>query len=735
MGLKSLKSKLLLAVSALVIGSSLLISLLVTQRYSSSLFETMTGQAANLAHSVALECADMILTRDLFALQKTLNLQVRSNPAISYLFVYQNGKVLAHTFSKGFPADLLDANGLTSGKQARNQEITTTGGEHYLDVAWPIFEKKAGVLRLGFSEKPYRRKLIKLWLQMSGLTLGILLLALSGTLLFVRRITRPLAALAHATQKIDKDELGVRVQVQGHDEVGELAASFNHMVDRMEEYTRKLEEKTMELERTNDQTRTFCNIVQEIGSKRGLNEIGPFLIKRFQHILKCSQLVLLIFNVNRDLIFALSAKGAKILKEPETLRAAETALEGLKKVTFTNKAIFKQYFDPDDFQVAARQAIVPLHYENQSFGALVIACPGDCQCNAEDFDMAGLILTQTAGVIMRAISQEEELRDLRSRVESNVEFSGIIGKDPKMQEIYRLIDNIASTDVTALILGENGTGKEMVASAIHNQSLRKDKPFVVINCSAYPATLLESELFGHEKGAFTGAIRQKPGRFEQADGGTVFLDEIGEIPSSAQIKLLRVLQTQQFERVGGEKTLDVNVRILAATNKDLDREVKNSRFREDLFYRLNVLPVYLPPLRQRYTDIPLLARHFLRHFAQEQGKEIEDFSPEAMRMLLDHPWPGNVRELKNSIEHAAIMAKGRKMEASDLPAVLRNNVKFTIRAGGLLHTVKEYEREIIQQALEECEWNKKLTARRLGIGRNTLYMKLKKYQITKPITH
>jgi len=238
--------------------------------------------------------------------------------------------------------------------------------------------------------------------------------------------------------------------------------------------------------------------------------------------------------------------------------------------------------------------------------------------------MAGLILTQTAGVIMRAISQEEELRDLRSRVESIVEFSGIIGKDPKMQEIYRLIDNIASTDVTALILGENGTGKEMVASAIHNQSLRKDKPFVVINCSAYPAALLESELFGHEKGAFTGAIRQKPGRFEQADGGTVFLDEVGDIPPSAQIKLLRVLQTQQFERVGGEKTLDVNVRILAATNKDLDREVKNGRFREDLFYRLNVIPVNLPPLNQRHTDIPLLARHFLRHFAQEQDKEIED---------------------------------------------------------------------------------------------------------------
>ena len=734
MGLKSLKSKLLIAVSTLVIGSSLLISLLVTQRYGSSLFETMTGQAANLAHSVALECADMILTRDLFALQKALDLQVRSNPAISYLFVYQDGKVLAHTFTKGFPADLLDANELTSGKQAHNQEITTTGGEYYLDVAWPIFEKKAGVLRLGFSEKPYRQKLTKLWLQMGGLALGILLLALCGTLFFVRRITHPLAALAHATKKIDKGELGVRVPVQGHDEVAELAASFNQMVGHMEEYTRKLEEQTMELERAHDQTRTFCGIVQEIGSQHSLNEIGPFLIQRFQHILKCNQLVLLIFNVNRDLLFALSAKGAKILKEPETLRTAEAALEGLKKVTFTNKVIFKQYFDPDDFQAAARQAIVPLHYENQSFGALVIACPGDCRCDAEAFDMAGLILTQTAGVIMRAISQEEEIRDLRSRVESNVEFSGIIGKDPKMQKIYKLIEDIATTDVTAMILGENGTGKEMVAHAIHHQSLRKDKPFVVVNCSAYPVTLLESELFGHEKGAFTGAIRQKSGRFEQAHGGTVFLDEIGEISSSAQIKLLRVLQTQKFERVGGEKTLQVNVRIIAATNKDLDREVQNGNFREDLFYRLNVISIRLPLLRERQNDIPLLAHHFLRYFVGEQGKEIEKFSPEAMRRLLDYFWPGNVRELKNSIEHAVVLAKGQRIEASDLPTSL-HKAESSTRTGGLLHAMAGHEKKILRQVLEECGWNKKMAARRLGISRNTLYLKLNKYQITRSTTN
>ena len=734
MNLKSLKSKWLLAVGVLVIGSDLLISLLVTQRYSSILFETMTAQTENLAHAVALECADKILIHDLFALQKMLKHHVSNNPAISYIFIYRKDQILAHTFNKGVPTELLDANNLTSEKQARFQRVVSTGGERYLDIAWPIFEEKAGVLRLGFSERPYRLQLTRLWLQMGGLTLGILLLALSGSLLFVRRITRPLEALARTTKKIDEGELGVRVQVQGQDEVGELAVSFNHMLARMEEYTRRLEEQTMDLERAHDQTRTFCGIVQEIGSQRSLNEIGSFMIKKFQHILKCSQMVLLVFNAARDLLFVLSAKEAKALNTLESCQAAEAALKNLEKFTFTKMTIFKPPLVPDDFQTAARHAIVPFHYENQAFGALIIACPGDCLCDADDFDMVGLILTQTAGVIMRAILQEEELRNLRSRVERNVEFSGIIGKDSKMQEIYKLIEDIASTEVTVLIQGESGTGKEMVAHAIHRQSLRKDKPFVVINCSAYPTTLLESEIFGHEKGAFTGAVRQKPGRFEQAHGGTVFLDEIGEIPPTAQIKLLRVIQTQKFERLGGEQTLAVDVRILAATNKDLFQEVKNGQFREDLFYRLNVIPIYLPPLRERHNDIPLLAHHFLRHFAEEQGKKIGDFSPAAMRLLLDYSWSGNVRELKNSIEHATVLAKGRRIEASDLPAML-NDARSIIKTGDLGQNLAEHERIFLQQVLEECGWNKKLAARRLGISRNTLYLKLKKYQITNPTPH
>jgi two-component system response regulator HydG len=284
-----------------------------------------------------------------------------------------------------------------------------------------------------------------------------------------------------------------------------------------------------------------------------------------------------------------------------------------------------------------------------------------------------------------------------------------------------------------LIQGESGTGKELVARAIHKQSLRIQNPFVVINCSAYPATLLESELFGHEKGAFTGAMRQKAGRFEQADGGTVFLDEIGEISATAQIKLLRILQSQKFERLGGEQTLSVDVRILAATNKKLLQEVKTGSFREDLFYRLNVIPIQLPPLRNRRNDIPLLARYFLRHFAPEQEKNVGRFSSEAMRRLLDHSWPGNVRELENSIEHAAVLAKGTNVEVSDLPAVLQQAQPKS--ESGSQGTIADNERRILMQTLQECNWNKKKAALQLGISRSSLYEKIKKYQIAKPTLH
>jgi two-component system response regulator HydG len=441
---------------------------------------------------------------------------------------------------------------------------------------------------------------------------------------------------------------------------------------------------------------------------------------------------MLVFSSNRENIFLEYENASLTLDKASSQKAAEL-LSGVKKMEFLEAGPSKTIYLPQIFQSVEKLVTFPLYHENQLQGAMLIACPGNCACVTKELDIIDLILNQTVGAIRRSVIHEEELRELKTRIEKTAEFSGIIGKDPQMQNIYRLIEDIAPTDATVLIQGESGTGKELVARAIHRKSPRNNKPFIVINCSAYPATLLESELFGHEKGAFTGAIRQKTGRFEQANGGTVFLDEIGEIAPSAQIKLLRVLQSQKFERIGGEETLNVDVRILAATNKNLLEEVTKGSFREDLFYRLNVIPIHLPPLRKRRNDIPLLARYFLRRFSAEQDKEIKDFGSEAMRLLLDYAWPGNVRELENSIEHTAVLAKRSKVEISDLPSSIRDVAAALVpEAPG---TIVENEKKLLQEVLQECDWNKKKAALQLGISRSTLYEKIKKYQIRKPTIH
>jgi two-component system response regulator HydG len=336
------------------------------------------------------------------------------------------------------------------------------------------------------------------------------------------------------------------------------------------------------------------------------------------------------------------------------------------------------------------------------------------------------MLTEASGVLKRAVHQELERRSLQRQIHAESEFFGIVGKDPAMQTVFRLIEDVAASDATVLIHGESGTGKELVARAVHLRSLRRQKPFVVINCAAYPATLLESELFGHEKGSFTGASRMRIGRFEEAHGGTVFLDEVGEISASAQIKLLRVLQTRELERLGSNKAITVDVRVVAATNRDLMEEVRSGRFREDLFYRLNVIPIHLPPLRERRNDIPLLARHFLRRFAESHGKDVHEFSPDVMRVFLQHPWPGNVRELENTVEHAVVLARGNRIEIWDLPRDLEQSSREPEKTDQA-DTLMDRERQAILEALRATDGNKKNAAKRLGISRSTLYTKLKKY--------
>jgi len=316
---------------------------------------------------------------------------------------------------------------------------------------------------------------------------------------------------------------------------------------------------------------------------------------------------------------------------------------------------------------------------------------------------------------------------LTQALEKRYSFGNILGKNARMQEVFELISDIANTDSTVLIQGESGTGKELIARAIHFNSYRKNKPFVVANCSAYSQNLLESELFGHEKGSFTGAIRRKAGRFEMANGGTIFLDEIGEVSPPTQILLLRVLQDHRFERVGGEDTLEVDVRVIAATNKNLTEEMKRGTFREDLYYRLNVIPILVPPLRERKDDIPLLASYFLQKFSQERKKEVISFSPEVMETLLAHSWPGNVRELENVIEHAVIIAKQEKILNKDLPQYLLLR-PFPTQEFATLH---DYEKNLILKTLQEANWNKHKAAKRLNITRSTLYGKMKRYGLKK----
>ncbi|MFC1815619.1 sigma 54-interacting transcriptional regulator, partial [Thermodesulfobacteriota bacterium] len=548
--------------------------------------------------------------------------------------------------------------------------------------------------------------------------------------IFMRGLTQSVKVLLTATRKIKGGNLDYRIMGL-KDEFGEVAASFNEMASRMEKYTHRLEGQTLKLEHAHHEMSTFCEVLKKIGIQQNLDGVGSFLMKELETILKSPHMVLYVFSSDRNTLFALSAKGTAVYSNPELIQTTASILNEMDGIVISPRKPIRPPLLPINFPADGRQTIIPLGIQGYMDGAFLVVCTPECLCEKNKLDLVALILEQASGTIKRAALQEEKIRALEGRIDHTSEFSGIVGKDPKMQSIYKLIEDIAPSDSTILIQGESGTGKELVASAIYNNSLRKNNPFVIINCSAYPTTLLESELFGHEKGAFTGAIRQKIGRFEQADGGTVLLDEIGEIPLSAQIKLLRVLQTQKFERIGGEKTLSVDVRILAATNKDLLQEVKMGNFREDLYYRLNVIPIHIPPLRERRNDIPLQATHFMRRFATEQGKDIREFTSEAMKLLIDCSWPGNVRELENCVEHAVVLAKRKRIDVTDLPATLRQPSAALATRG----TIGQNEARLLEEALEDCNWNKRKTAQRLGISRNTLYRKLRKYQINLPTIH
>ncbi|HUB06864.1 MAG TPA: sigma-54 dependent transcriptional regulator [Myxococcales bacterium] len=354
---------------------------------------------------------------------------------------------------------------------------------------------------------------------------------------------------------------------------------------------------------------------------------------------------------------------------------------------------------------------------------------------AESYLLKPLDFAAVKVVLEKALEKRRlqiEAKNLRARVQERFRFHNIIGDSTELQSVFDVIKQAAPTRATVLILGESGTGKELVAQAIHEESPRSGKPFVKVNCAALTETLLESELFGHEKGSFTGAIARKEGRFELADGGTLFLDEIGEITPALQVKLLRVLQQREFERVGGTETLKVDVRIVAATNRDLAAEVKAGRFREDLFYRLNVVSVTLPPLRHRKGDIPALVSHFLDKYCTAYGKKIDGLAPGTLNALLAHSWPGNVRELENVIERAVVLAKDHELTADSLPATLRGPRPAHDVGGdgkGLIPGASLYdiEREAILKTLEMVGGSTTRAAEVLGISVRKIQYRLKEY--------
>ncbi len=381
---------------------------------------------------------------------------------------------------------------------------------------------------------------------------------------------------------------------------------------------------------------------------------------------------------------------------------------------------------------------VPIKLEGKTVGALSIdrhAGKGD------DFHaslhLLNIISTMVAQAIKlnklveseRKLLQDENVR-LRRELKTRFAMHNMVGTSNSMQAVYRLVEQVADSNATVLVRGESGTGKDLVAHAIHYNSLRADKPFIKVNCTAMPETLLESELFGHEKGAFTGAVERKLGRFERAHGGTIFLDEIGDFPPNLQVKLLRVIQFREFERVGGVDTIKANVRIIVATHKDLEKQIKEGDFREDLYYRINVFPIFLPPLRERKDDIMLLADYFLEKYSAENGKRITRISTPAIEALTRYHWPGNIRELENCIERAVLLCGDDVIRSEHLPPSLQmirkddTSVKPSFR-----EIVANKERELIVDALKKCGGQQRRAAQELGLTERILGYKIKRYGI------
>lgn len=409
----------------------------------------------------------------------------------------------------------------------------------------------------------------------------------------------------------------------------------------------------------------------------------------------------------------------------------QTAVEAVQK--FPYDAVL---MDVRMARMDGREAFARIHKSHPALPVIIMTAYSSVDAaveaikhGAHDYLTKPLDFDRLRLTLERAVDrkQVEEQRQEGEEKKSVAKPSSILGKSPLLLELLEMISYVAPTEATVLITGESGTGKELVAAELHMNSERSDKPFVKVNCAALAESLLESELFGHEKGAFTGADKQREGKFVQAEGGTLFLDEIGETSQAMQVKMLRVLQEHELQRVGGEETIHTDVRIIAATNRDLEEEVRLGKFREDLYYRLNVVTVIVPPLRDRAEDIPLLVDHFVSKFASKNRREVAGVTPECMALLSYYSWPGNVRELENAIERGVILMRGEYLTEKSLPLPIQKQDTPVAAAPAEDHSIEAQNKHLILKTLEETGGNKSEAARRLGITRKTLQNKLQKY--------
>jgi transcriptional regulator with GAF, ATPase, and Fis domain len=491
--------------------------------------------------------------------------------------------------------------------------------------------------------------------------------------------------------------------------------------------------RSRELQRTQHQLETLFEISRQLSSKNSLRELAGFLQEITQELFPESDALFLIFDASRDQFLPLREYVDGVA---EPLRRFHQKLADAGRASDLVQ-FMRDIKDPHIVTLADRHKLpiflqdylqeyaswfgLPIFMQQESIGYFFLISRVPQNYRPEDLHFIHALFAQIAGYIRHLVIHEVRMQARQQETEK-ISHGSIIGKSKKMQEIYELIDLISKSDATVLITGENGTGKELVAKAIHQQSHRSRGPFVVANCSAYSPTLLESELFGHERGAFTGAIRQRKGRIERSHGGTLFLDEIGDISPATQVLLLRFLQDHCFERVGGERPIEADVRVLAATNRDLRRLVEARQFRDDLYYRLNVISIHLPLLRERREDIPLLATHFLKKYNLKEAKTVVTFAADAMEALMEYEWPGNVRQLENAISHAVILAQGDVIRRRHLPRFLRETAAATVST-----SLAQNERHLILRVLQESNWNKHDAARRLQVSRSTLYSKIRRY--------